>query len=291
MSKKVELFAGYVPVIHDGYIRAINLHPDAEIGVFNSEILDKLPYLRKDIRALSPEDAKNAISGLGRKSVVIGQSALKEALKSPIIMPDDDITRMIIEANPDAKITTEPIFLRWDRDNTSEKHAITPDRTVNMDCGDPIIEALNREKALCTNWWRHVGAVVVSKNQDLGQSNHNSNLPTEYTALFEGDPRITSKRGEAIEQTIEIHAEAALIAEAGKHGVTLEGDSICVSTFPCPNCAKLIALSGIDKCYYVEGYAILDGYRILKDFGVEIVKVDTKLQPDDPRRLKPYKTS
>ncbi|MCX6728671.1 MAG: deaminase [Candidatus Saccharibacteria bacterium] len=288
MSKKVELFAGYIPVIHDGYIKAIDRHPDAEIGVFNGEILDKLPYLRKDIRALSPEDAKKAIDGLGRRSVIMGQSALNRALKSPIIMPDDDITRMIIEANPNADITTEPIFLRWDRDNSTEKLAIEPDRVVSMDENDPIVIALNDELSKSTNWWRHLGAVIVDRDSNIALQAHNSSVPTEYTSLIESDPRITAKRGESIERTIDMHAEAQIFAEASKHGIALEGCSICVSTFPCPTCAKLIAHSGMKACYYIEGYAMLDGQSILRDFGVEIIKIDTNLKPEDPRTLKPY---
>ncbi len=291
MNKKTELFAGYVPVIHDGYIKAIDRHPDAKIGVFNSEILGELPYLRKDIRALSPEDATKAISGLGRKCVIMGQSALNKALNGPIVMPDDDITRMIVEANPNADIITEPIFLRWDRDNSAEKFSLKPDRVVVMDENDPIVAALNEELSRSTNWWRHLGAVIVDSDNNLSLHAHNSSVPTEYTSLIESDPRITAKKGESIERTIDMHAEARIFAEASKHGISLEGCSICVSTFPCPTCAKLIAHSGIKACYYVEGYAMLDGQSILNDFGVEIIKIDTNLGPEDPKILKPYPSS
>ena len=67
--------------------------------------------------------------------------------------------------------------------------------------------------------------------------------------------------------------------------------TMCVSTFPCPNCAKLIALSGIKSCYYIKGYSMLDGYSVLKDFGVEVVKLETKLKSEDPKIFKTYPTS
>ena len=46
-----------------------------------------------------------------------------------------------------------------------------------------------------------------------------------------------------------------------------------VTDFPCPPCAKLVAYSGIKKLFYLKGYAMLDGERILKDAGVEIIKI------------------
>ena len=284
------MFAGYVPVIHKGYIEAIDRHPEAIIGVFNDEILSDYDYLRKDIRALSPEAAEQALTGLGRTAIILGRSALKEALKARIIMPNDDISRSIVSANPDSDITLEPIFLRWDRDNSTEQLAITPDRIVQMDSIDPVASALMQEKLLSTNWFRHVGAVVVDDDKNIRFSGHSSSLPSEYTSLFESDPRITARKGESIERSIDIHAEARIIAESSRTGKSLEGMTMCVSTFPCPNCAKLIALSGVKSCYYVEGYAVLDGYRILKESGVEIVKLEVPEIPDDPRTLKPYPT-
>lgn len=289
-NRKPEIFAGYIPVIHRGLLDAINRHPEAAIGVFNNEILSDFDYIRKDIRALDPEEASEALSGLGRTAIILGKAALKEVLKGKVIMPNDDISREIVSQNPNADIYLEPIFLRWDRDNTSEISGLVPDRVITLDSDDPIIRTLNQEKSLCTNWWRHVSAVVVDSSQSIQLSSHNANQPTEYTAIFESDPRITTKRGENIDRNIETHAELSLIAEAGRRGISLEGQSIYVSTFPCPNCAKLIALSGIKHCYFFEGYAMLDGQRILKDYEVEIIKVETELQPDDDRVLKPYPT-
>jgi len=292
MSDTVELFVGYIPVIHDGYIQAFNRHPNATIGIFDTEVLSDLaPYLRKDIRALSPEDAQKAISGLGRNSIIIDKSTLADALKRPIVMPDDDISRAIIAANPDAKITTEPIFLRWDRDNVNDKSAIIPDRVVQIDSDDSIAKLLNDESNKSTNWWRHVGAVVVNDQLEIIAGGHSSSVPSEYSSWIDSDPRITTNRGLDIEKSIDIHAESRIIAEASKTGKSLAGTTIYVTTFPCPSCAKLIALSGIKCCYYIDGYATLDGYKILKDFDIEVVKLNTKLGPEDPNSLKTYPTN
>jgi dCMP deaminase len=287
--KENELFAGYIPVLHDGYIEAFSRHPKATIGILDSDVISEhAEYLRKDIRALSPEDAKKAITGLGRNATILGLAALSDALKAPITMPDDDITHSIRESYPDAVISVEPIFLRWDRDNSSEKHAVSPDRIVEMDGNDPVIRTLVDEMNKSTNWWRHVGSAIVDADNNIILSAHNSSTPTEHTSWIEGDPRITAKKGEAIDRSLDEHSEIANIAEAAKQGMSIEGKSIFVTTFPCPYCAKAIAHSGIKSCYYIEGYATLDGQTTLKNAGVEVVKVETRLNPEDPRTLKPY---
>ena len=66
---------------------------------------------------------------------------------------------------------------------------------------------------------------------------------------------------------------AGSCGELAKRGIALEGASIYVTTFPCPVCAKSVALSGIKKVYYSKGYSLLDAEDILRAYGVEIVLV------------------
>ena len=49
-----------------------------------------------------------------------------------------------------------------------------------------------------------------------------------------------------------------------------------VSTFPCPVCAKSIAVAGIKKVYYCQGYSLLDAEDILRPYGVELIFVKMK---------------
>ena len=88
------------------------------------------------------------------------------------------------------------------------------------------------------------------------------------------DPRTLRLLAIAMEQLGDVcGAEAQLVAAAAKQGISLEGASMYVTTFPCPPCAKLVAYSGIKKLYYADGYGVLDGERVLKSQGVEIVFV------------------
>ena len=81
------------------------------------------------------------------------------------------------------------------------------------------------------------------------------------------------KRGLNIELTTDQHAESVVISEAAKKGIALLGADLYISTFPCPPCAKIVAAAGIKRCYFLSGYSMLDGERILKDSGVEIIQV------------------
>lgn len=286
-----EIFVGYVPVLHDGYLRTFDRHPEAEIGILDQSVLIDFDYLRKDIRALSPDIAEKMIQGLGRITRLVGKSALQETLETnTVIMPDDDISRQLLERYPNARATLEPIFLRWHRDNVSINKDITPDMYVHLTDNDELVSLLSNEARESSNWWRHVSAAVINTGNILGIE-HNTSLPTDYTSWIDGDPRITANRGSKIETSIDIHAEAKLIAQCAREGVGVSGSDIYVTTFPCPNCAKLIAESGIKNCYFIEGYAMLDGYEVLKSAGINIIKIETTISSEDPRSLKEYPTS
>ncbi|MFZ1302178.1 MAG: deaminase [Candidatus Microsaccharimonas sp.] len=291
-----QLIAGYVPVIHRGYLELFDRYPEAHIGVLDGDVIDEIDYLRKDIRALSPEQAVAAVNGLGRPASLLSMKALSEAFQTPetaIIMPDDDVSRQLLATHdfPSKKATLEPVFLRWDRENVKVNVDVRPDATIEAHQLNPrILEQLEIEASHSTNWWRHIGA-VLTKNEEIVASSRNQTLPSDYSLYIDSDPRITTKRGENIDVSLDIHAESKLIAEMAKKGVALEGSELYVSTFPCPNCAKLIATSGIKTCYFVEGYAMLDGFDVLKSADVEIVKINAEIESDGSSIVLPYPTS
>jgi dCMP deaminase len=101
-------------------------------------------------------------------------------------------------------------------------------------------------------------------------------MPDEQSPYVNGDPRTSYKRGVDANLTTAAHGEGVLIAEAARAGVSLMGASIYVTDFPCPYCARIIAHSGITKCYFARGYAALDGADVLKEKGVELIYIDMK---------------
>ena len=128
------------------------------------------------------------------------------------------------------------------------------------------------EAGKSSDWWRHVGGIIV-KNGQIIMAGCNQHLPVNDQQYKNSDPRISYTSGVGADFSSSIHAEANLIALAAKKGISLDGAEIFVTTFPCPVCAKQIAVSGIKKVYYAKGYAVLDGLEILKSFGVEVILV------------------
>lgn len=290
-SPEKKIIVAHVPVIHAGYLDLFERHEDADIGVLGTDILERFTYLKKEIRALSPNQAVKILQGIGRRALTVSLEtmALIAEEYDTVVMPSDDISRTL-SAEFAEGVLIEPIFLRWDRDNTKVNVEVVPDEIISPDDLPVFLAAATiKEADKSSSWWRQVGAVIVGKDGQEISRGHNSSLPTEYSNWIDGDPRNTARRGESIELSIDIHAEAQLIAAAAKNGTPLEGASICVSTFPCPNCAKLIAKSGIKKCYFVEGYAMLDGQSVLKTADISIIKIETgEKQATDPLASRPY---
>lgn len=270
----------YIPVLHNGYYRFFGKYKGMQLNILDPESLfADFPYLKKEIRALDANLAKKAIEGWGifKTIKVINLEKLKNLTnKNNLIMPNDDISRMLsCKYLKHVPVIFESVFLRWDRDNTVATLEVDSDLKISLEEFDKkIMKKLSIEKEKSSDWWRHVASAVVKKGKLLVYT-HNKHVPSEYTPYIDGDPRNCSHKGMDIELATSLHAEAGIIVHAAKQGLSLAGSDFYSTTFPCPNCAKLIAYSGASRLFYCDGYAILDGARILKDNGVEIIKVDT----------------
>ena len=115
-------------------------------------------------------------------------------------------------------------------------------------------------------------AIVLGAAGGGGYPQWNCRCPVCQLA-WAGDPRANFYKGVGLELSTATHAEARLIAQAACDGDATRGAVLYVTDFPCPPCAKLIAAAGIERLYYREGYAVLDGQDVLEGAGVEIVRV------------------
>ena len=269
----------YIPVLHEGYRLFLEKHKKVDdIFVLADDVLTDVPYLNKEIRKLDQGLIIKALLSWGFKNVsILNRTELENLQKEKgfdVIMPDDDISRILEEKLFNHHIIKEPVFLRWDKNNTLEKKDIKDKRGISFDDFDKqIIKKIKTEADKSSDWWRRVGAAIVKDGEILSVA-YNKHLPSEHTPYINGDPRNAFSKGLNIELSSAIHAEASTIAELAKKGVPLDGTVMYVSTFPCPVCAKLIANCGIKKVYYSEGYSMLDGEDVLKSKDVEIVHVD-----------------
>lgn len=275
-----EVILAYVPVLHQGYRQFFEKYISEVLilYLFGRELIEEFDHLRKDIRALSPEDVQRAIRSwrLFSRVSIANYDILNDfrSAKQKIIMPDEEECRSLTERYLDGcDVRFDSVFLRWDRTSSLAKEEVRFDRTVPFESF--VAEALScaAEKAKkASNWWRQVGA-VIARDREVILTAYNRQVPSPRIQYAEGDPRSLFSRGLHIEITTDFHAEACLIALAAKEGISLKGTDLYLTTFPCPPCAKVVAYSGIKRCYFSSGYAMLDGERILRSQGVEIIFV------------------
>jgi dCMP deaminase len=270
----------YVPVLHEGYRRFFEKYEGPkELYLFGPEISARFRPLTKEIRELSPELMKRAIEALGIfESVSILDEATAESFDSPdreIVLPNEDVSREVArDLFPLAKTTFDSIFLRWDKHNALTERPVVPEESIARgELHTRLLRLAEEESKKSSDMWRHVGALIARDGEALSVT-YNKHVPSEHTPYVNGDPRSNFSKGQFIELSSAMHAEAALIAEAAKQGTSLEGADMYVTVFPCPPCAKLVAFSGIKNLYCGGGYGVLDGEVVLKSKGVAIYFVE-----------------
>lgn len=94
---------------------------------------------------------------------------------------------------------------------------------------------------------KHVGAVIVRDKTILS---------TGYNGSIRGAPHCDDvghdmENGHCVRT---VHAEANAVAQAAKHGISIDNAEIYVTASPCLSCFKLLANSGIKVIYYKEFY-------------------------------------
>jgi dCMP deaminase len=268
----------YIPALHKGYVDFFKKYKQADLFVLGGEYTLEVPRMERDIRALEPKliKAMVATTDIMNNVQVLDEKRLSEIFQyEKIIMPDEDVNRHFAEEHLDeTKVEFVSVFLRWDKQISTTEFEVPAHRVVTSNARDK--ELMGRafaEAGKSPDWWRQVGAIVTRDGEPL-LVGHNKPFPSEdYTLNVFGDPRSNFDAGVGFEISKAIHAEAGAIAEAAKRGVSLEGTSIYVTTFPCPVCAKSVAAAGIKKVYYSKGYSLLDAEDVLKSHNVEIVLV------------------
>ncbi len=278
-QKASAILLAYIPVLHEGYRRFIDSHLTTVQTAYllGPQYTHQLRPLVKDIRALEPRLVVEALrKWYPNLEVRILENEMIPELQTPhIIAPDEDITRQVIQEHfPNNSVVFDTIFLRWDHEHSLAAKPLQdiPNITVNA-LQRTFLDRAKSEARRSSDWWRHVGAVLVSADGQTILSDHNHHLPSPHTPYVTGDPRANFHKGEHIELTTAIHAEAAVIGSAAKLGVSTAGAQLFVTTFPCPVCAKLIVQAGITELYFSEGYAVLDGLDLLQKANITVLQI------------------
>ncbi len=275
MSSSRTAIIAFVPVLHKGYIDFLSSHA-GDIWIFGRELINQFVHLTRDLRVIEPEDVAKALQVLfPSRTVNIATPALLSEWKYDLTyMPEDEVCSDIAgQYIPKSTVEFVPVFLRWNKVISFQEHVVDPKRKITIEeFHQKVMQGAFKEAEKSSDWWRQIGAVVVKEGKVVLQS-HNHHLPTDFHLSVNGDPRSNFDAGQHQNIFTSIHAEAELIARAAKEGVSLSGTALYSTTFPCPNCARLIGTAGVKTVYYSKGYSLLDAEQILAHFGVEIVLV------------------
>jgi dCMP deaminase len=71
-----------------------------------------------------------------------------------------------------------------------------------------------------------------------------------------------------------LHAEQNVLMKMAKSTESIEGADLFCTHSPCPECAKLIAQSGIRKVYYKNKYRLSEGLDALNELGVNVEQTE-----------------
>lgn len=113
----------------------------------------------------------------------------------------------------------------------------------------------------------NVGCVIVT-----GGDRKNRLVAAGYNGYLPGTPHASRLRDGHEQGTV--HAEQNAIADAARRGSSVENCVAYVTHYPCINCAKILAASGIAEIKFHEDYNN-DPFvaPILADAGVKITKL------------------
>lgn len=119
---------------------------------------------------------------------------------------------------------------------------------------------------------RQVGAVVVKDKQVLatGYNGAPSGLThCEDTGCLREELGVPS--GQRHELCRALHAEQNAFLQAAKHGLSLNGSTLYVTTQPCSICAKMIINAGIKKVVMDGAYPDEFSLKFLEEAKIELV--------------------
>lgn len=273
-----EVLVAYIPVLDKGYLDFIRRNYYREVFIFGNNIVSEFDHLRKDLRRTDPQDMRIALKAVTGSELieVLDHKRIEEIRKSGknILMPDEDVTRALAEKYfTDDQVRFEVLGLRYDSKKTLEEKVVQPNCEMTSEVFSVKIMGFLEERAKKSlDWWRQIGAALVKDGEVVFWA-INKPTPDEYVLSHMGDPRFNFKKGQYVEFSNVLHAEAAIVARAAKCGVSTEGTDVYTTTFPCPPCSRVLAHTGIKRLFFKEGYAMLDGDIILRSQNIQIIKV------------------
>ena len=278
IKKKNNIVIALVPALHTGYINFFKKNKGAELLIVGKSFFKDFPKLERDVRWVKDEDVIAMLTALKifkRISIIEKKDIKSIDTKAHIIMPEDDVLREIASKYlSNHSVLFKNIFLRWTWKNATHiKSKPSALGTITKKkFAKEVVYLIEKESQKSSDWWRQIASALV-KDGKIIHTTYNHHLPSDYNLDLYGDPRSNFDAGEHIDKSTAIHSEAGMIAWAASEGVSIKGLDLYVHTFPCQNCAMLLAKAGIKNLYYKEGYSNLNSEDILKAYKVKVCRV------------------
>lgn len=268
-----------IPVIHKGYVdlleRYVSQGNIETLYIVGGDILESLG-VPKEIRALEPGTAADLLQRGLNLPFNVQILHLDEAGNLPrqnLFTARDEVSRRMRERFfPDAQLTQESVFLRWDQSNVTSPRPGQFDRETSEDFHVQMVARARELAGNSSDWWRRVGVVIVRDGRVLIEA-YNKAFPTENAPYIDGDPRDYISSGELGFLSGTLHGEQAAIARASNQGISLRGADLYLNSYPCHACAAMMAEAGIVRCFFSGGNAYLNVEEVLRAAGIETIFV------------------
>ena len=128
----------------------------------------------------------------------------------------------------------------------------------------------------CVRNNRQVGAVIV-KNKRILTTGYNGAPAGVKSCRDRGfclRDKLNIESGTRAEVCYAIHAEQNAVVQAAKLGVSVEGATIYITHQPCSVCTRILINAGISRIVYQNEYPDKFSLELLKEAGVEFVKLE-----------------
>lgn len=279
----------YIPSLNSQYLRWLEKHEEFCLYLVSQEMAESLiPRLARNVGALAIEETLDLLYGIrnirfpaGSLNVFHPDGMYPDFSRQDQknwVMPDEDLSHLVAKKYlypAGCLVEFQPVWGRWDMSAVKRQEPVIPDLEVSTREIDQLrMEAARKLGRKSPDWWRQIGAIVF-RGEELLACAFNAHFPNEYEVAIFGDPRINFDAGDpaGAEVYLSLHAERGTICFCSRKGIALEGASLYVTEFPCPDCTRWIVAAGFKEVFFSGGYSMLGGLRTLQAAGVRIVKV------------------
>lgn len=272
----------YVRALHNPYTEFIERHlPVSTIFLLTTDVVKTIDpvlgdRLTRDFTVLKTEMVQRFLVSQYGVDVEVLMDIEKLKSYTHFVMPDEDVSDAVRSKIHWAEhILFDPIKARYDwKQTTLQKDVVGKYPVSTSEYDRTIMRMLRDEADKSTDVWRQVGAAVPTGHAPSQMlMAHNEHMPDPLSVYEMGDPRLHMNPGENPDLCAAIHAERAIIAKAAKTGISLDGKSMYVTTFPCNSCAQMIAKAGIRKLFFLHGYSNVSAEEIFQRYSIEVYQV------------------